>query len=44
MSNTKAAFIEKMKTDEAKRHRESMERDFPGPLGPTDVLGISITL
>ena len=28
MSEMKAAFIEKMKTDEAKCHREFMERDI----------------
>lgn len=39
MSEMKAAFIEKMKTDEAKRHREFMERDIPtgGDSGVIDI-------
>jgi hypothetical protein len=39
MSETKAAFIEKMKTEEAKRHRKFMERHIPtgGDPGIIDV-------
>jgi len=42
MSETQRGFIEKLKADEAKRHREFMQRDIPTGGGWPDVPSIDV--